>query len=150
MLNSVILCGRVGQEVELKSTPTGKFVTTFSIAVDRDFSANGEKETDWVNVVAWDKTAEFIKKYFSKGKMMIVNGRLQVRSYTDQNGKKCYVTEVVANNVYFAGDKGEKTSGENRNAVAQAENNASADSGTPADSFYGNPDWFAEEQQLPF
>lgn len=133
MLNSVSLCGRVGQDIELKSTPNGKYVTTFSLAVDRDFSANGE--TDWVSVVAWDKTAEFVKKYFPKGRMMIVNGRLQTRSWETQDGKKRSVTEVVANNVYFAGDKTERAN----------------TTESPADSSI-NPEWFEDisNEPLPF
>lgn len=132
MLNSVSLCGRVGQDIELKSTPNGKYVTTFSLAVGRDFSANGE--TDWVSVVAWDKTAEFVKKYFPKGRMMIVNGRLQTRSWETPDGKKRSVTEVVAEKVYFAGDKTEKTN-------TAAEDNSSI-----------NPEWFEEiaNEPLPF
>ena len=105
MLNNVNLCGRLTTDLELKQTPSGKAVTTFTLAVERDFQNNGEKESDFIQVVLWDKTAEFASKYFFKGSMMILSGRLQVRNYTNSNGEKRYVTEVVANNVYFAGDK---------------------------------------------
>ena len=109
MLNEIILQGRLTTDPELKVTTTNKPVTSFSIAVDRDFSTNGEKETDFINIVAWNKTAEFITRYFIKGKQMIVKGSLQVRKYQTQNGENRYVTEVIADKVYFCGDK-EKTS----------------------------------------
>ena len=105
MLNEVVLQGRITEDAELKTTPSGKSVTSFSLAVERDFSTNDEKETDFINIVAWNKTAEFISKYFSKGKQMLVKGSLQVRKYQTQNGEKRYVTEVIADKVYFAGDK---------------------------------------------
>ena len=109
MLNNVILQGRLTNDPELKSTNGGKYVTSFSLAVERDFSTNGEKETDFINIVAWNNTAEFITKYFTKGKQMLINGSLQVRKYQTQNGENRYATEVLAKNVYFCGDK-EKTS----------------------------------------
>ena len=113
MLNQVNLCGRVTTDVELRITNAGKYVTQFNVAVERDFSNNGEKETDFIPVVAWGNTAEFASKYFTKGKMIIVSGRLQVRNYKTQNGENRYVTEVVANNVYFAGDKAKADEGAN-------------------------------------
>lgn len=105
MLNIVNLCGRTTANLELKKTTSGKDVVSFTLAVDRDYSSNGERETDFIPIVLWGNTAVFASKYFSKGQMMIVNGRLQVRNYTDKEGNKRTVTEVVANNVYFAGDK---------------------------------------------
>ena len=105
MLNNINLCGRVTAPIELKKTNSGKSVAQFTLAVDRDFSNNGERETDFINIVVWGNTAEFASRYFTKGKMMIVNGRLQVRKYQTQNGENRYATEVVANGVYFAGDK---------------------------------------------
>lgn len=105
MLNIVSLCGRTTANLELKKTTSGKDVVSFTLAVDRDYASNGERETDFVPIVLWGNTAVFASKYFSKGQMMIVNGRLQVRGYTDKDGNKRTVTEVVANNVYFAGDK---------------------------------------------
>ena len=105
MLNEIILQGRLTDTPELKTTNSGKSVTSFSLAVERDFSTNGEKETDFINIVAWNNTAEFVSKYFTKGKQIIVKGSLQVRKYQTQNGEKRYATEVIADKVYFAGDK---------------------------------------------
>lgn len=105
MLNQVILQGRLTETPELKTTPSGKKVTSFSLAVERDFSTNGEKETDFINIVAWNGSAEFITKYFSKGKQMLIRGSLQVRKWQTQNGENRYATEVVADSVWFCGDK---------------------------------------------
>ena len=115
MLNISILQGRLTDTPELKTTTTGKSVTSFSIAVERDFSTNGERETDFINIVAWNNTAEFISKYFNKGKQILVKGSLQVRKYQTQNGENRYSTEVLAEKVYFAGDKGNTQQGENYN-----------------------------------
>ena len=105
MLNVTLLQGRLTENPELKTTPSGKYVTSFSLAVERDFSTGDDKETDFINIVAWNKTAEFVTKYFSKGKQMLVKGSLQVRKYQTQNGDNRYVTEVIADKVWFAGDK---------------------------------------------
>lgn len=105
MLNKVILQGRLVETPELKVTNSGKYVTTFSLAVERDFSTGNEKETDFINIVAWNNNAEFTSKYFTKGKQMLVTGSLQVRKYQTQNGENRYSTEVIANKVYFCGDK---------------------------------------------
>lgn len=107
MLNIISLCGRLTADIELKTTTSGKSVAQFTLAVERDFGANGEKETDFIPVVVWGNTAEFASKYFSKGKLMIVNGRLQVRKYQDKDGNNRNATEVIANSIYFGGDKGE-------------------------------------------
>lgn len=113
MLNTVILQGRLTDTPELKTTTTGKSVTSFSIAVERDFSTNGERETDFINIVAWNNTAEFVTRYFNKGKQILVKGSLQVRKYQTQNGENRYSTEVLAEKVYFCGDKGNTQQGEN-------------------------------------
>lgn len=107
MLNKVILMGRLVADPEFRSTESGTAVTTFRMAVDRDFKnkQTGEKEADFITCVAWRNTAEFVSRYFTKGSMAAVEGRLQVRNYTDNDGNKRYVTEVVANSVYFAGSK---------------------------------------------
>ena len=110
MLNEIILQGRLTDHPELKTTNTGKSVTSFSLAVERDFSTDGDKVTDFINIVTWNKTAEFVAKHFTKGKQMIVKGSLQTRKYQTQNGENRTVTEVVADKVYFAGDKVEQTS----------------------------------------
>jgi single-strand DNA-binding protein len=99
MLNHISIMGRLTKDVELRRTNTGTAVASFTLAVDRDFSK--EKETDFIDCVAWKNTAEFVSKYFSRGKMAIVSGRLQIRSWTDKDGNNRRTAEVVAENVYF-------------------------------------------------
>ena len=106
MLNKVVLMGRLTKDPELRRTGSGTAVTSFSLACDRDFkSQSGEKETDFIEVVAWKNTAEFVSKYFSKGRMAVVEGRWQIRDWTDKAGNKRKTAEVVADNVYFADSK---------------------------------------------
>ena len=105
MLNEIILQGRLTKDPELKMTTTNKPVASFSLAVERDFSTGDEKETDFINIVAWNNTAEFVTKYFTKGKQMIVKGSLRTRKYQTDNGENRNVTEVLADKVYFCGDK---------------------------------------------
>ena len=106
MLNKVVIMGRFTKDPELRRTGSGTAVTSFSLACDRDFkSQSGEKETDFIEVVAWKNTAEFVSKYFSKGRMAVVDGRLQIRNWTDKSGNKRTTAEVVADNVYFADSK---------------------------------------------
>ena len=108
MLNHITIMGRLTKDVELRRTDSGVAVASFTVAVDRDFkSNNGEKETDFINCVAWKGTGEFVSKYFSKGKMAVVDGRLQMRNWTDKDGNKRTSAEVVANNVYFGDSKKE-------------------------------------------
>ena len=98
--------GRLTIDPELRRTGSGTAVTSFSLACDRDFkSQSGDKETDFIEVVAWKNTAEFVSKYFSKGRMAVVEGRLQIRDWTDKAGNKRTTAEVVADNVYFADSK---------------------------------------------
>ena len=106
MLNKVVIMGRFTKDPELRRTGSGTAVTSFSLACDRDFkSQSGDKETDFIEVVAWKNTAEFVSKYFSKGRMAVVEGRLQIRDWTDKAGNKRTTAEVVAENVYFADSK---------------------------------------------
>ena len=106
MLNRIILMGRLTRDPELRRTGSGTAVTSFSLAVDRDFkSQSGEKETDFIDIVAWRNTAEFVSKYFTKGRMAVVEGRLQIRDWTDKDGGKRRSAEVVADNVYFGDSK---------------------------------------------
>ena len=106
MLNKILIMGRLTRDPELRRTGSGTAVTSFSLACDRDFkSQSGEKETDFIEVVAWKNTAEFVSKYFSKGRMAVVDGRLQIRDWTDKAGNKRTTAEVVADNVYFADSK---------------------------------------------
>ena len=106
MLNKIILMGRLVRDPELRRTNGGTPVASFTVAVDRDFKAqNGEKETDFIDIVAWRNTAEFVSKYFTKGRMAVVEGRLQIRDWTDKEGNKRKSAEVVADNVYFGDSK---------------------------------------------
>ena len=108
MLNKIILMGRLTRDPELRRTQSGTAVTSFSLAVDRDFtSQSGEKETDFIDIVAWRGTAEFVSKYFTKGRMAVVEGRLQIRDWTDRDGGKRRSAEVIADNVYFGDSKRE-------------------------------------------
>ena len=107
MLNKVFLMGRLGRDPETRYTNSGTKVASFSLAVDRDFKdkATGARATDWVEIVAWRQTAEFASKWFRKGQMAVVEGRLQVRDYTDREGNKRRAHEVVADSIYFCGSK---------------------------------------------
>lgn len=104
MLNTITIMGRFTKDPEMRRTQSGTGVASFTIACERDFpdKHSGEKETDFFDCVAWHKTAEFVDNYFSKGKMAVVSGRLQTRSYDDKNGNKRKVTEILVNNIYFA------------------------------------------------
>ena len=106
MLNKVILMGRFTADPELRQTPNGVSVTSFRIAVDRNFNSNdGERQADFINIVAWRQTAEFIVRYFVKGQMIALEGSIQTRSYEDKNGNKRMAVEVIAEHVWFAGGK---------------------------------------------
>lgn len=108
MLNKIFIMGRLTRDPELRRTQGGNAVTSFALAVDRDFkSADGAKETDFIDVVAWRNTAEFAAKYFTKGRMAVVEGRLQMRDWTDKDGNKRRSAEVVADNIYFGDSKRE-------------------------------------------
>ncbi len=112
MLNKIILMGRLTRDPELRRTGNGTAVTSFSLAVDRDFkSQTGEKETDFIDIVAWRGTAEFVSKYFTKGRMAVVEGRLQLRDWTDRDGNKRRSAEVVADNVYFGDSRRDSAEG---------------------------------------
>ena len=112
MLNKIFIMGRLTRDPELRRTPSGTPVTSFSLAVDRDYkSQSGEKETDFIDVVAWRSTAEFVAKYFTKGRMAVVSGRLQIRNWQDKEGNKRRSAEVVADNVYFGDSKRDSADG---------------------------------------
>ena len=108
MLNQITIMGRLTRDPELRRTGGGTAVTSFTVAVDRDFSSRDEKETDFIDCVAWRSTGEFVNKYFSKGSMILVSGRLQIRAWTDKDGNKRRSAEVVADNVYFGESKREQ------------------------------------------
>ena len=107
MLNHIVIMGRLTRDPELRRTGTGVAVTSFTVAVDRDFGGRdgGERETDFIDCVAWRQTGEFVSKYFAKGRMAVASGRLQIRSWTDKDGNKRRTAEVVADNVYFGDSK---------------------------------------------
>ena len=108
MINTVVLMGRLTADPELKTTQSGFSVTSFSIAVERNYAPKGqERQTDFINVVAWRQTAEFVCKYFDKGQMIAVEGSIQARKYQDKNGNNRVAVEVVANQVSFCGSKSE-------------------------------------------
>lgn len=110
MLNHITIMGRLTKDPELRRTDSGIAVTSFTVAVDRDRAPEGQdKETDFIDCVAWRGTAEFVDKYFSKGRMIVVSGRLQLRSWTDKDGNKRRSAEIVADNVYFGDSKKEDT-----------------------------------------
>ena len=107
MLNHIVIMGRLTRDPELRRTGSGVAVASFTVAVDRDFGGRdgGEKETDFIDCVAWRQTGEFVSKYFTKGRMIVVSGRLQIRSWTDKDGNKRRTAEVVADNCYFGDSK---------------------------------------------
>ena len=128
MLNHIVIMGRLTRDPELRRTGSGIAVASFSLAVDRDYSPKdgGERETDFIDCVAWRQTGEFVSKYFTKGSMIVVSGRLQIRNWTDKEGNKRRSAEVVADNVYF---------GESRRS---AESTASYGGNTYGGNSYGN------------
>lgn len=107
MLNHIVLMGRLTRDPELRHTGTGTAVASFTLAVDRDFQSKDtqERAVDFIDIVAWRNTAEFVSKYFTKGRMAVVSGRLQIRNWTDKEGGKRRSAEVVADNVYFGDSK---------------------------------------------
>ena len=113
MLNHITIMGRLTRDPELRRTGSGVAVASFTVAVDRDFGGRdgGEKETDFIDCVAWRQTGEFVSKYFTKGRMIVVSGRLQIRSWTDKDGNKRRTAEVVADNCYFGDSKRESDGG---------------------------------------
>ncbi len=140
MLNKIILMGRMVADPDLRRTASGTPVATFSIAVDRDFkSENGEKETDFIDIVAWRNTAEFVSKYFTKGRMAVVSGRLQIRTWTDKEGNKRRSAEVVADNVYFGDSKSESSNGNNIPNYAPSNCHGKTNGGYTAPTFPSAP-----------
>lgn len=124
MLNKIILMGRLVRDPNLRSTNTGRAVASFTLAVDRDFKGqDGEKATDFVDVTAWGQTASFVSKYFTKGRMAVVEGRLESRKWVDRDGRNRVSWGVVANSVYFGDSK--------RDAVPASEGNAPEDAAPP-------------------
>ena len=157
MLNVVAIMGRLARDPELRQTTTGKNVASFRIACDRGRrDANGQSQADWIDVVAWDRQAEFVCKYFQKGSLIVVDGRLQSRSYQDKTGANRTAVEVVANNINFAGPKSSNPApmGDNGYAAPRAAPARPAAQQAPAPSYSaGSNDDFAlieDEGDLPF
>ena len=118
-MNKVFLIGRLTRDPELRYTGSNTAVATFSLAVNRNFSnQNGEREADFINIVVWRKQAENVKNFLTQGSQVAIDGRIQTRSYDDQNGQKRYVTEVVADNVEFLGSKNSSSNSNNMNSSA--------------------------------
>jgi len=113
MLNHIVIMGRLTRDPELRRTNSGIAVASFTLAVDRDFgkTETGERETDFIDIVAWRNTAEFVSKYFFKGRMAVVSGRLQIRNWTDKEGNKRRSAEIVADNIYFGDSKRDNQDG---------------------------------------
>ena len=156
MLNSVIIMGRLTADPELRTTPNGLSVTSFTVAVDRNYKLGDERQTDFISVVAWRGTADFVTRFFKKGQMIAVQGSLQVRNYEDKNGNKRTAYEVVADNVSFCGSKSE--GGNNTYAAARPESAPavsyqSADAGSFSvlpDDNQGFPFGADDDEGLPF
>jgi len=150
MLNKIILMGRLVKDPELRRTQSGTAVTSFRIAVDRDFkSQDGEKKADFFDVVAWRATAEFVSKYFTKGRMAIVEGRLQTRDWTDRDGGKRVATEIVADNIYF-GDSKRDGAGDSGYAPSYGSAPAGGHSAAPAEGHSDFAEIGEEDGELPF
>ena len=157
MLNHIVLMGRLTRDPELRRTGSGIAVASFTLAVDRDFGSkeSGEKETDFIDIVAWRSTAEFVSKYFTKGRMAVVSGRLQIRNWNDKDGNKRRSAEVVADNVYFGDSKRDADSGSNSYGGSSYAGSAY---GAPAAPTYAAPPAPAsdfamledDDAQLPF
>ena len=143
MLNKVFLMGRLGRDPETRYTNSGTKVASFSLAVDRDFKdkATGARVTDWVEIVAWRQTAEFASKWFRKGQMAVVEGRLQIRDYTDREGNKRRAVEIVADSIYFCGGKDQ--------SARHSEGNADEGS-LPPDQSGEYTEMDEEDGELPF
>ena len=141
MLNHITIMGRLTRDPEMRSTQSGVAVASFTLAVDRDFGGKdgGEKQTDFIDCTAWRHTAEFVSKYFTKGRMAVVSGRLQIDSYTDNDGNKRKAAKVVADNIYFGDSKKDGASG------GQSEESASF---TPAPSDFVPVN--VDDGELPF
>ena len=150
MINNAVLVGRVTKDIELKQTQANKSVTQFVLAVNRQFkNANGEREADFINIVAWGKTAELLAQYAHKGSQIGVVGRIQTRNYDNQQGQRVYVTEVVAESMTLLDSKGN-----NQNQQAQPQTQQSQNQ-TPnfsrnADPFSGGASMTLSDDNLPF
>lgn len=145
MFNKAVLMGRITHDLELKTTPSGLNVCSFSIAVDRRYQVKGEeKKSDFFTVVVWRQQADFVCRYFGKGRMILVEGELQNRTYTNKDGHEVRVTEVIADRVCFTGEKSASGSA----APAPAQQSAPAAANAPLDP--PTPDFMADNDPYPF
>ena len=149
MLNHITIMGRLTRDPELRRTGSGTAVASFTVAVDRDFGGRdgGERETDFIDCVAWRQTGEFVSKYFTKGSMIVVSGRLQIRNWNDKEGNKRRSAEVVADNVYFGESKRSSEGGSFESAPAPSFGGYNATVSAPASDFAMLDD---DDAQLPF
>ena len=149
MLNHITIMGRLTRDPELRRTGSGIAVASFTLAVDRDFGGRdgGERETDFIDCVAWRQTGEFVSKYFTKGRMAVVSGRLQIRNWTDKDGNKRRSAEVVADNVYFGDSRRDGEAGGYSAPAAPSYGGYSAPASSPASDFAMLDD---DDAQLPF
>ncbi|MDD3164898.1 MAG: single-stranded DNA-binding protein [Oscillospiraceae bacterium] len=161
MLNHIVLMGRLTRDPELRRTGSGVSVASFSLAVDRDFVSrdareSGDRETDFIDIVAWRNTADFVSKYFTKGRMAVVTGRLQIRNWTDKEGNKRRTAEVIADNVYFGDSKRDNDQGGASQSYGSAGgyNQAGSSYGAPAAQPKAPASDFAmledDDSELPF
>ena len=160
MLNHITIMGRLTRDPELRRTGSGIAVASFTLAVDRDFgkNENGERETDFIDCVAWRQTGEFVSKYFTKGRMAVVSGRLQIRGWTDKDGNKRRSAEVVADNVYFGDSKRDGEGGSSFGGNTYGGNAYASAPAAPAYGGYSAPSAPAsdfamlddDDAQLPF
>ena len=139
MLNHITIMGRLTRDPELRRTGSGVAVASFTVAVDRDFGGRdgGEKETDFIDCVAWRQTGEFVSKYFTKGRMIVVSGRLQIRNWTDKDGNKRRTAEVVADNCYIGDSKRDAESGSSYGGNTYGGNSYGNAYSAPAGGNYG-------------
>jgi single-strand DNA-binding protein len=150
MLNTITIQGRLTRNPELRRTGSGKAVTNFALACERDFNEGGEKATDFIECVAWRNTAEFASKYFSKGKMAVVKGRLQIRAYTDKDGNKRTAAEVVVESLYFCGDKSNEPAHESALEMQAEADSAAAEADAVAAEQFSYVEDSGDDWPLPF
>ena len=137
MLNKVIIMGRITHDLEVKQTPSGVSVLSFSVAVQRSFAKQGEeRQTDFINCVAWRQQADFIGRYFGKGRMICIEGALRTRTYDDKNGTKHYVTEVYVDNANFTGEPRQQEGGAYSNNYGYPNNGYQQNGGYPQNNGY--------------
>jgi single-strand DNA-binding protein len=154
MLNNITIMGRLTRDPELRRTASGIAVASFCVAVDRDWpnKETGERETDFINCAAWRQTGEFVSKYFTKGSMIVVSGRLQIKKWTDHNGMNHYDAEIVADNVYFGESKRDKDANASTNTAPNYYNPYSSSDPAPsyANPYSAIPGFDDDDAVLPF